>query len=95
MKVFESILHKHVWWFDSQETSAGVISNVLSEKMSKINGMTTESISVLIEAFLTIAIGILISCILLLASCFDNSGYFSYAGSWNSFDCLNFSGEWQ
>lgn len=62
-KVFESILHKHVWWFDTQETSAGVISNVLSEKMSKINGMTTESISVLIEAFLTIAIGIMVSCI--------------------------------
>lgn len=61
-KTFESILYKHVWWFDSQETSAGVISNVLSEKMSKINGMTTESISVLLEAFLTIIIGIIVSC---------------------------------
>ena len=63
MKVFESILHKHVWWFDSQETSAGVISNVLSEKMSKINGMTTESVSVLMESFLTITIGVIIACV--------------------------------
>lgn len=60
-KVFESILHKHIWWFDSQENSAGVLSNVLSEKMSKINGMTTESVSVLLEAFLTMAISVVIS----------------------------------
>jgi ABC-type multidrug transport system fused ATPase/permease subunit len=62
-KVFEEILHKQISWFDSQETSPGVLSNVLSEMMAKINGMTTESIAVILEAVLTILCSVVISCI--------------------------------
>jgi len=50
-----------MWWFDDPERSSGIISNVLSEKMAKVHGLTTESISILLEAFLNIAIGIIIS----------------------------------
>lgn len=63
-KVFRSILYKHMWWFDDPKRSSGALSNVLSEKMNKVHGLTTESLSIMLEAFLNIAIGVMIAAIL-------------------------------
>jgi ABC-type multidrug transport system fused ATPase/permease subunit len=57
-KLFEGILYKHVGWFDSKDKAPGVLTNMLSEDISTLNGLTTETISILAETFL----GLLISC---------------------------------
>ena len=57
-KLFEGILYKHIGWFDSKDKAPGVLTNMLSEDISTLNGLTTETISILSETFL----GLLISC---------------------------------
>lgn len=60
MKLFESIIFKHVGWFDNKGRAPGVLTNMLSEDIVQLNGLTTESVSVLLEALL----GITVSCII-------------------------------
>jgi ATP-binding cassette subfamily B (MDR/TAP) protein 1 len=59
--LFEGIIYKHVSWFDSKDKATGVLSNVLSEDITLLNGLSTESISIILESLFTIAIGIALS----------------------------------
>jgi len=59
IRLFEAILRKHIGWFDDKERAPGVLTNIITEDISAVNGLTTEAIGVMIEAFL----GITISCI--------------------------------
>ena len=59
-KLFTEIIHKHFSWFDSKDSAPGILSNILSEDITKLNGLTTQTISVIFEAFLTMTIGIII-----------------------------------
>ena len=58
-------MRKHVGWFDDKQRAPGILSNILTEDISCINGLTTEAIGIIIEA----ALGLTVSC----AFCF----YFS------------------
>jgi ABC-type multidrug transport system fused ATPase/permease subunit len=49
-----------VGWFDSKDHAPGILTNILIEDISKTNGLTTESMGILLEAFL----GLGISCII-------------------------------
>lgn len=60
VKLFEAILRKHVGWFDNKERAPGVLTNIITEYISAVNGLTTEAIGIMIEAFL----GIIISCLI-------------------------------
>lgn len=60
IKLFESILRKHIGWFDNKERAPGILTNIITEDISAVNGLTTEAIGILIEAFL----GITISCLI-------------------------------
>jgi len=55
------ILYKQVQWFDREDRAPGILTNILSEDVSSLNGMTTETVAVLIEAFLSLILGLLIS----------------------------------
>mmetsp|Transcript_6128 Transcript_6128/g.9828 ORF Transcript_6128/g.9828 Transcript_6128/m.9828 type:complete len:587 (-) Transcript_6128:1564-3324(-) len=59
--LYKSIVEKHIGWFDNRDHSSGFLSQTLSESAAIINGTSTESLSPMIEATCSLAIGILIS----------------------------------
>ena len=60
IKLFEAILRKHVGWFDNKDRAPGILTNIITEDISSVNGLTTEAIGIMVEAFL----GIFISCLI-------------------------------
>lgn len=60
-KLFKGIIYKNISWFDNKNRAPGILSSVLSEDIGALNGMTTEHLAILIEAFLGLVIGIIIS----------------------------------
>ena len=59
--LFRGIIYKQIAWFDNKDRAPGVLSNVLSEDIACLNGMTTEHFAILLEAFLSLIIGIVIA----------------------------------
>ncbi len=62
--LFENILYKNIAWFDKSKNSPGVLTNVLSQDILALNGLTTESFSVILECILTLAVSIIASMLL-------------------------------
>lgn len=60
IKLFKALLHKSIGWFDSKQNSPGNLTNILAEEIANLNGMTTESMSIIVEASLSL----LFSCLL-------------------------------
>ena len=60
IKLFEAILRKHVGWFDNKDRAPGILTNIITEDISQVNGLTTEAIGIMVEAFL----GIFVSCLI-------------------------------
>ena len=48
--LYKGIMFKHLAWFDRKDRAPGILSNVLSEDIAILNGMTTEHLGILIEA---------------------------------------------
>lgn len=61
--LWEGIIYKHVSWFDAKERAPGVLTNVLSEDITELNGLTSETIAHLLEAGLGLVVGIILSFI--------------------------------
>lgn len=59
--LYASIIYKHLYWFDSKDKAPGVLSNVLSEDITLLNGLSTESSAIIAESICTLALGIAIS----------------------------------
>lgn len=59
--LFESIVYKHISWFDSKEKATGILSNILSEDIILLNGLTTETFAIYAEAISTVIIGFSLS----------------------------------
>jgi ABC-type multidrug transport system fused ATPase/permease subunit len=59
--LYRSIMFKHLAWFDRKERAPGILSNVISEDISVLNGLTTEHLAILIEAYGGLVIGAIIS----------------------------------
>ena len=62
--LMRGILFKQVHWFDREDRAPGILTNVLSEDVTALNGMTTETVSVVIEAGLGLILGLCISMII-------------------------------
>ena len=60
IRLFEAILRKHVGWFDNKERAPGILTNIITEDISSVNGLTTEAIGIMVESFL----GIFVSCLI-------------------------------
>jgi ABC-type multidrug transport system fused ATPase/permease subunit len=60
IKLFESFLHKHIGWFDNKNRAPGILTNILTEDISAVNGLTTESLAIAIEA----GLGLFFSCLI-------------------------------
>ena len=59
--LFKGIIFKQVCWFDDEKKAPGVLTTVLSEDVACLNGMTTETLSTVMEAFLGLALGVALS----------------------------------
>jgi ABC-type multidrug transport system fused ATPase/permease subunit len=57
--LFKGIIYKHLQWFDNKQRAPGILSNVLSEDIGALNGLTTENFSIVTEAFLGLVIGVI------------------------------------
>ena len=60
VKLFEALLSKHIGWFDNKERAPGVLTNIITEDIQCVNGLTTEAIGIIVEAALGITISSLI-----------------------------------
>ena len=64
--MFTSLMHKSVGWYDCKTKAPGSLTNVLTEDISALNGLTTETVAIAAES----ALGLVFSCLI----CF----YFSW-----------------
>lgn len=60
VKFFSSLMHKSVGWFDNKHRAPGVLTKILTEDINSLNGLTTESVAVVIES----ALGLFFSCLI-------------------------------
>ena len=61
--LFESLMHKQICWYDRKDKAPGILSNILSEDITNLNGLTTETVGVLLESFIGLIAGIVVSAI--------------------------------
>jgi ATP-binding cassette subfamily B (MDR/TAP) protein 1 len=60
-KLFTALIYKQVAWYDRKDKAPGIISNILSEDITNLNGLTTETVATILEAVLGICAGVGIS----------------------------------
>jgi len=60
VKLFNAYLNKHIGWFDNKNRAPGILTNILTEDIAAVNGLTTESLGIAVEAFL----GLFFSCLI-------------------------------
>ena len=58
--LYSNVLRKHMSWHDEAENSPGVISAILASDAQKLNGITSEPVSHMSEAFFSVATGIVL-----------------------------------
>jgi ATP-binding cassette subfamily B (MDR/TAP) protein 1 len=63
VKLYESLMYKSIAWFDSKDRAPGVLSNIMSEDITQLNGLTTETFSLIIESVSCLMLGIVIAFI--------------------------------
>jgi len=56
VKLFEAILMKDIGWFDSKDKAPGVLTNVIQEDITALNGLTTEASGIMVEAALGLTV---------------------------------------
>ena len=57
-ELFESLIHKQVAWFDRRSKAPGILSNMLSEDINNVLGLSTTHISMCAESATTIIGGV-------------------------------------
>ena len=57
-RLYRALIHKQVSWFDRKETAPGILTNILSEDITNLNGLTTETIATLVESVIALFAGI-------------------------------------
>lgn len=67
VKLFEAYLMKDVGWFDTKDRAPGVLTNILLEDITQVNGLTTEASGILVEA----ALGMTISAAICIFFCWQ------------------------
>lgn len=60
--LMKGMLFKQLCWFDSEKRAPGILTSIMSENVTSLNGMTTETIAIIVETFLGMILGLLVSC---------------------------------
>mmetsp|Transcript_8749 Transcript_8749/g.8043 ORF Transcript_8749/g.8043 Transcript_8749/m.8043 type:complete len:84 (+) Transcript_8749:102-353(+) len=55
------MLYKDISWFDSKENAPGVLTNILAEDITLLNGLTTETLAIYLQGYLGLIIGMVLS----------------------------------
>ena len=58
--LYQSIISKHLGWFDQRENAPGILTSSLSGDAQIINGMSTEGLASILEAISAVLTGITI-----------------------------------
>lgn len=61
IKLFKGMIFKHLGWYDKKEHAPGILSNILSEEIGYLNGLTTEHLAILLEAYGCLIVGTVIA----------------------------------
>lgn len=61
--LFESLMHKQIAWYDRKDKAPGILSNILSEDITNLNGLTTETVGTIGESFISIFAGVVVSAV--------------------------------
>jgi ATP-binding cassette subfamily B (MDR/TAP) protein 1 len=67
VKLFEAILRKNIGWFDSKNRAPGILTNIITEDINAVNGLTTESLGIATEA----GLGLFFSCLICFIFCWQ------------------------
>jgi ATP-binding cassette, subfamily B (MDR/TAP), member 1 len=60
-RLYQSLIYKQISWFDRKEKAPGILTNILSEDITNLNGLTTETLATIIESFIALLAGITLS----------------------------------
>ena len=75
VKLFTAILHKNIGWFDNKNRAPGILTNIITEDISSVNGLTTETVGIAVEAGLGLTFSCLICFILIVVVSLVVTGY--------------------
>lgn len=64
VELLKGMMYKQLCWFDSEKRAPGALTNIISEDVTSLNGMTTETIATIAEAVGGLVVGFLLTCIL-------------------------------
>lgn len=62
-ELIRGVIFKQLSWFDRESHAPGVLTNVFSEDVSSLNGMTTEVLCTVTEAILGLILAVLIAIV--------------------------------
>jgi len=60
-KMYTSVLKKSIGWFDLKENAAGVLTTVLANDASSLQGASTEALGIIIESMVGLLCGAIIA----------------------------------
>lgn len=52
------MLHKEISWFDTKNRAPGILTNILTQEIGQLNGLTAESFGIAVEAMLGLVFSI-------------------------------------
>lgn len=58
--LYESILRKNIGWFDQKENAPGVLTATMAEDTAILNGVSSDSVSVMVEGLFSVGCGVTI-----------------------------------
>ncbi len=61
-QLIRGIMYKQLSWFDQESRAPGVLTGVLAEDISMLNGLTTETLIVVLESLLGVIFGLVLAC---------------------------------
>lgn len=56
--LYQSILKKHIGWFDDKENTPGVLSSTMATEAQTINGVVAGGLATSLQAFFSVLAGI-------------------------------------
>jgi ABC-type multidrug transport system fused ATPase/permease subunit len=58
IELFQAIIYKQVSWFDREDRAPGIITNLMSENITELKGMTSETIVMVVQVIFGLIFGI-------------------------------------
>ena len=59
-KLYNSLLRKHIGWFDNKDNAPGQLAAIISSEAQTLNGVSTEAVGTVLEAMNGLLVGIIV-----------------------------------